>query len=167
MTNILFCIHCRPRLFLDYTAAVTTSTPAMLQNLTVLHNHQLQTQPQTPNGNPSLQQQTGQRKRRRSSNQIPQMAASPSVQQQLVDLNQIHGCPSVDPLSGIVSTGLRLAFDDDRSTVTSSRLDSRNLTIGDEFSGQLLQQQDDIKQLLQTQVWIVSACFFRCRNSTF
>jgi hypothetical protein len=137
----------------------------MLQNLAMLHKQQL-TQPmknqqlQTANANSNLQQ-TSQRKRRRSSNQIQQISNSPSVQQQMVDLNQIHGCTSMDPLSGIVSTGLRLAFDDDRSTVTSSRLDARTVAIGDEFSSQFLQQQNDIKQLLRTQVWmnfLVNSC---------
>ena len=56
---------------------------------------------------------------------------------------------------GLVSTGLRLTFDDDRSTVTSSRpIDVRSTIGNDDFSAQMLQQNDEIKQILQIQVWL-------------
>ncbi|MCO5610459.1 hypothetical protein L7F22_064697 [Adiantum nelumboides] len=76
-----------------------------------------------------------------------------------VDLNQTSGCSpaSFMPLPGVqnnVSTGLRLAFDDDRSTVTSSRLDSYSSppqALKDELSTQLSQQQEELNQLIKAQ----------------
>jgi hypothetical protein len=77
---------------------------------------------------------------------------------QMVDLNHIHSCPPNNSMEqhGLVSTGLRLTFDDDRSTVTSSRpMDARSTVGNDEFSAQLIQQSDEIKQILQIQVCLL------------
>lgn len=99
---------------------------------------------------------TGQRKRRkdpndrRSQSQLRHKSTAAAVSQ-LVDLNQLHGCSSAGPQSGVVSTGLRLAFDDDRSTVTSSKQDVGSAAIGDELSARLLQQQDELSQLFKIQ----------------
>ncbi|KAI5083070.1 hypothetical protein GOP47_0002813 [Adiantum capillus-veneris] len=65
----------------------------------------------------------------------------------LVDLNRRSSSP---PGHNIVSTGLRLAsFDDDGSTVTSSRVDTSPACVGDELAVQLLHQQNDLQQLFK------------------
>lgn len=96
----------------------------------------------------------GVKKRRRVSNarrtpqQKQQRAAIP-----LVDLNQAHGS-SVAPQSGVVSIGLRLAFDDDRSSVTSSKPDmafAAHAILRDELSAQFSQQQEELDQFLRSQ----------------
>ena len=90
------------------------------------------------------------------------------------DLNKGHACalPSA-PINNNtcgVSTGLRLALDDDRSTVTSSRPDMGTsmpasttaasvsasgrmmFNGGDDISSTLLHQQDDLNQVIKIQV---------------
>lgn len=101
----------------------------------------------------------GSKKRRRES-PYPQQSHMQKYQLQLgVDLNQTSGCSpaSLVPHPGVhnnVSTGLRLTFDDDRSTVTSSRLDSYSspsLALKDELSTQLSQHQEELNQLIKAQ----------------
>ncbi|KAH7284327.1 hypothetical protein KP509_34G049600 [Ceratopteris richardii] len=87
-----------------------------------------------------------------------------SIQQQKynfqlgVDLNQTSiGCSPVSilPLPGAqnnVSTGLRLAFDDDQSTVTSPRHDSSlSLSLKEELSTQISQHQEELNQIIKAQ----------------
>lgn len=92
---------------------------------------------------------------RRSQQQLRQQSNGAASALQPVDLNRAQGCSPAGPQSGVVSTGLRLALDDDRSTVTSSRPDAGSIVvsmaIGDELSAQLLQQQDELSQLLRFQ----------------
>ena len=144
-----------------------TSIPA-IQNLTMFSRHQNIPQ-QSPLAFYQSSQASGQKKRRKNSgdkrnNQIPQVPRQQQIStnshlavNQMVDLNHIHSCPPNQNMDqhGLVSTGLRLTFDDDRSTVTSSRpIDVRSTIGNDDFSAQMLQQNDEIKQILQIQVWL-------------
>ncbi|KAH7443761.1 hypothetical protein KP509_02G050000 [Ceratopteris richardii] len=76
-----------------------------------------------------------------------------------VDLNQNSGGCSHGSLAphavvhNNVSTGLCLALDDDRSTVTSSRPDSSSsFGLRDEISAQISQHQEELNQLIKTQL---------------
>ncbi|KAI5082722.1 hypothetical protein GOP47_0002465 [Adiantum capillus-veneris] len=79
------------------------------------------------------------------------------LQQLGVDLNQTLASSFPHQAGTLVSTGLRLAFDDDRSTVTSSRPSSTpacgasSLTLGDELAVQFSSHQEDLNQLLKAQ----------------
>ncbi|KAI5070079.1 hypothetical protein GOP47_0014422 [Adiantum capillus-veneris] len=101
----------------------------------------------------------GSKKRRKESTYLSQNNVQKYQLQLGVDLNQASGCSpaSFVPLPGLhnnVSTGLRLALDDERSTVTSSRLDSYSspsLALKDELSTQLSQHQEELNQLIKAQ----------------
>ena len=139
-----------------------------MQNLTMFSRHQNIPQ-QSPLAFYPSSQASGQRKRRKNSvdkrnNQIPQVPRQQQMStnshlavNQMVDLNHVHSITPSHNMDqhGLVSTGLRLTFDDDRSTVTSSRpIDVRSTVGNDDFAAQMLQQNDEIKQILQIQVWL-------------
>ncbi|MCO5606639.1 hypothetical protein L7F22_060827 [Adiantum nelumboides] len=99
----------------------------------------------------------GARKKRKESSDIRRATSQQAHFQQLgVDLNQTLAASFPHQAGTLVSTGLRLAFDDDRSTVTSSRPSSTpacvsSPTLGDELAVQFSSHQDDLNQLLKTQ----------------
>lgn len=132
-------------------AALNSSPLPMMPNIATF---QQQTAPFTvPNANVTAQQS----KKRKASSQRqspsqPQKPTTNATAFNRLDINRTHGSASASPLSGVVSTGLRLAFDDDRSTVTSSRLDTGSACINNELSMQLLHQQHELRQLLKIQI---------------
>eukprot|EP00250_Pteridium_aquilinum_P003529 c13841_g2_i1 orf=43-1107(+) len=101
----------------------------------------------------------GARKKRKES--VDRRTSHAHLQQQAhvqlgVDLNQAlaGSLATVPQVGNLVSTGLRLAFDDERSTVTSSRPSSTCASpfmIGDELAVQFSTHQEDLNQLLKAQ----------------
>ena len=91
--------------------------------------------------------------------------AQTNIRRPSPDLNQSHNAcvlaGTITPNS-VVSTGLRLALDDDLSTVTSSRPDhhvgsisasAMNMNVfGDDMSVHIVQQQNELNQLIKIQV---------------
>ena len=146
--------------------AVATS---MIPNISDIHRQQFNQMQNNAIDNLSAPQR--QRKRRKA----PMMSSERSP-----DLNKGHACALASaPINNnnnnnnntcVVSTGLRLALDDDRSTVTSSRPDMGTsmpastaaasvsasgrmmFNGGDDISSTLLHQQEDLNQVIKIQV---------------
>ena len=91
--------------------------------------------------------------------------AQTNIRRPSPDLNQSHNAcvlaGSMTP-NNVVSTGLRLALDDDLSTVTSSRPDHHVGSIsasamnifGDDMAVHIVQQQNELNQLIKIQVGV-------------